>query len=113
MNTEKFLKDYAGERQPVLLLMSQKGDELKWRLNFAQREIADPPISVEDGQLASCSWECCFVPNTGGVVSEYGHPPAWDKFAVQLEAKGVSSIDLEQIKVDYDEFVNSNKEAFI
>lgn len=111
MNTQNFLKDCAVEKQPVLLLMSKKGNIGEWRLNYNQRKIVEAPKTEED--IQSEYWECDFAPSVGGMEAQSGQAPEWSRYLKLLEYRGVSAEGIEEIKKDYDTFINSNQEAFI
>lgn len=62
-------------------------------------------LSQEDIQ-----YECDFVPENGGIT---GNPPAFELFEQCLIERGLTDEDIEQIRADYDGFVDANEEAFL
>ena len=105
-----YLKDTTSDRQPVLLLMSKKNKSAFWRLNYNVTEIV-PMISSEWAPTEqSVHFECDFVPEDGGIE---GNPPAFELFEQYLIERGLTDEDIEQIRADYNGFVDSNQEAFL
>ena len=105
---KEYLKDTSNVRQSVLLLMNTKEGLKHWRLNFNITEIL-PTESGEENTDQGVQYECDFVPDDGGIE---GNPPAFELFESLLSDRGLSIEEIEQIKADYDGFVDSNKEAF-
>lgn len=104
---KEYLKDMSKVRQSVLLLMNTKEGLKHWRLNFNITEIL--PTESEGNSNQGTQYECDFVPEEGGVE---GCPPSFESFEGLLLDRGLSIEEIEQIKADYDGFVDSNKEAF-
>ena len=105
---KEYLKDMSNVRQSVLLLMNTKEGLKHWRLNFNITEIL-PTESGEENTSQGTQYECDFVPEESGIE---GNPPLFEEFEVLLLDLGLSIEEIEQIKADYDGFVDSNKEAF-
>ena len=105
---KEYLKDMSNVRQSVLLLMNTKEGLRHWRLNFNITEML-PTESGEENTSQGTQYECDFVPEEGGIE---GNPPLFEEFEVLLLDRGLSIEEIEQIKADYDGFVDSNKEAF-
>ena len=105
---KEYLKDMSNVRQSVLLLMNTKEGLKHWRLNFNITEIL-PTESGEENTSQGTQYECDFVPEEIGIE---GNPPSFESFEGLLLDRGLSIEEIEQIKADYDGFVDSNKESF-
>ena len=62
-------------------------------------------LSQEDIQ-----YECDFVPENGGIT---GNPPAFELFEQHLIERGLTDEIIEQVKFEYNGFVDANQEAFL
>ena len=100
-----YLKDLSADRQPVLLLMRVKNGMKEWRLNFNIMEKLPTDSSQEDVQ-----YECDFVPENGGIT---GNPPAFELFEQYLTERGLTDESIEQIRTEYNGFVDANQTAFL
>lgn len=69
-----------------------------------------PTESDEESTNQGTQYECDFVPEDGGIE---GNPPAFSEYEDMLTERGVSQEEIEQIKVDYNGFVDANQEAFL
>ena len=106
---KEYLKDMSNARQSVLLLMNIKDGLRRWRLNYNITEIL-PTESDEESTNQGTQYECDFVPEDGGIE---GNPPAFELFEQYLIERGLTYEDIEQIRADYNGFVDANEEAFL
>ena len=91
---KEYLKDMSNVRQSVLLLMNTNEGLRHWRLNFNITEIL-PTESGEENTSQGTQYECDFVPENEGLISE---SPNFDMFVGELRSKGLSEIEIETIR---------------
>ena len=106
---KEYLRDMSNARQSGLLLMNIKDGLRHWRLNYNITEIL-PTESSEENTNQGTQYECDFVPEEGGIE---GNPPSFSEYEGMLTERGVSQEEIEQIKADYNGFVDANQEAFL
>ena len=58
----------------------------------------------------SVQFECDFVPDDGGIQ---GAPPNFELFEKYLIERGLTDESIEQIRNEYNGFVDANQEAFL
>ena len=106
---KEYLRDTSNAQQSVLLLMNIKDGLRHWRLNYNITEIL-PTESGEESTNQGVQYECDFVPDEGGIE---GNPPAFELFEQYLIERGLTYESIEQIRADYNGFVDANEEAFL
>lgn len=70
------------------------------------------PTNSSEGESTeqSVQFECDFVPDDGGIQ---GAPPAFELFEQYLIERGLTDESIEQIRTEYNGFVDANQTAFL